>query len=107
MSVLPRHLLPDTTREDPSGHLRIGGIDVLDLAADFGTPLFVYDEAHLRARAAEAVEVLGRDGAIYATKAFLCRAMAAWRMRRACAWTSRPVASWRWRSRPGCPRIGS
>jgi diaminopimelate decarboxylase len=46
------------------------------VARDFGTPLFVYDEAHLRARAAEAVEALGPDGAIYATKAFLCRAMA-------------------------------
>ncbi|MCB0952541.1 MAG: diaminopimelate decarboxylase, partial [Microthrixaceae bacterium] len=51
-------------------------MDLLDLAADFGTPLFVYDEAHLRARAGEAVEALGPDGAIYATKAFLCRAMA-------------------------------
>lgn len=76
MSALPFHLLPDTAVEDGDGHLCVGGVDVGDLAADFGTPLFVYDEAHLRARAREAVEVLGADGAIYATKAFLCRAMA-------------------------------
>ncbi|MFV0318667.1 MAG: diaminopimelate decarboxylase, partial [Microthrixaceae bacterium] len=76
MSALPLGLLPSTSTSDDAGHLRIGGIDLLDLARDFGTPLFVYDEAHLRARAAEAVEALGPDGAIYATKAFLCRAMA-------------------------------
>ncbi len=76
MSALPQGLLPDTSSFDVDGHLRVGGVDLLDVARDFGTPLFVYDEAHLRARAAEAVDVLGPDGAIYATKAFLCRAMA-------------------------------
>ena len=53
----------------------IGGCDTLELAAEFGTPLFVYDEDHLRARCREAVEAFG-DRATYATKAFLCRAMA-------------------------------
>jgi diaminopimelate decarboxylase len=48
---------------------------VADLAAEHGTPLFVYDEAHLRARCREAVDAFG-DGVAYATKAFLCRAMA-------------------------------
>ena len=43
--------------------------------SEFGTPLFVYDEAHLRARCREAVAAFG-DGVAYATKAFLCRAMA-------------------------------
>jgi diaminopimelate decarboxylase len=37
--------------------------------------LFVYDEAHLRSRCREAVEAWG-DGVAYATKAFLCVAMA-------------------------------
>jgi diaminopimelate decarboxylase len=74
---LPLRLLPDTAEVDPtSGRLRVGGVDVLELAAEFGTPLFVYDEAHLRARCREAVATFGPDGAIYATKAFLCRAMA-------------------------------
>jgi len=73
---LPRHLLPDTAEVGPDGHLRIGGCDVLELAAEHGTPLFVYDEAHLRARCREAVEAFGPDGAVYATKAFLCLAMA-------------------------------
>jgi diaminopimelate decarboxylase len=46
------------------------------LAERVGTPLFVYDEAHLRARCREAVKAWG-DGVAYACKAFLCKAMAA------------------------------
>ena len=47
----------------------------VDLAHEFGTPLFVYDEEHLRARCREAVAAFP-DGVAYATKAFLCLAMA-------------------------------
>lgn len=72
---LPRHLLPDTAEVGPAGQLVIGGCDTLELAAEYGTPLFVYDEAHLRSRCAEAVAAFG-PGVSYATKAFLCRAMA-------------------------------
>jgi diaminopimelate decarboxylase len=68
-------LFPMTSEVDASGRLRVGGIDVIDLAERFGTPLFVYDEAHLRARCRDAVEAWG-DGVAYATKAFLCVAMA-------------------------------
>ncbi len=75
MSALARHLLPDTAEADETGRLHIGGCDVLELAAEFGTPLFVYDEEHLRARCREAVAAFG-DGVAYASKAFLCRAMA-------------------------------
>ncbi len=74
-SPLPFHLLPDTATVDDHGRLSIGGCDVGDLAERHGTPLFVYDEAHIRARCREAVSVLG-DGATYASKAFLCRAVA-------------------------------
>ncbi len=72
---IPWHLLPDNASLGSSGQLLIGGCDTLELAAEFGTPLFVYDEDHLRARCREAVEAFG-DRATYATKAFLCRAMA-------------------------------
>ena len=76
MTALPLHLLPDTAEVDEHGRLRIGGCDVAELAARFGTPLFVYDEEHLRARCREAVAAFGPQRAVYATKAFLCRAMA-------------------------------
>jgi diaminopimelate decarboxylase len=72
---LERHLLPRTAEVDEKGHLHVGGIDLLELAEEFGTPLFVYDEEHLRHACREAVDAWG-DGVAYATKAFLCRAMA-------------------------------
>ena len=74
MSPLPFRLLPDSA-EAVGGQLQIGGCGLLDLAAEHGTPLFVYDEAQLRARCREAVAVFG-DGVAYATKAFLCTEMA-------------------------------
>ncbi len=77
MTALPTHLLPATAEVDGSGRLSVGGCDVVDLAERFGTPLFVYDEAHLRSRCREAVAAFGGDGAVsYAAKAFLCTAMA-------------------------------
>jgi diaminopimelate decarboxylase len=75
VSVLPWHLLPDNSSVDGDGVLSIAGRSLLDLAQEFGTPLFVYDEDHLRARCREAVAAFP-DGAAYATKAFLCTAMA-------------------------------
>lgn len=72
---LPRHLLPDNAEIAPDGRLSIAGCDLLDLVERFGTPLFVYDEEHLRARCRQAVAAFG-DGVAYATKAFLCVAMA-------------------------------
>lgn len=75
MSVLPFHLLPEHAATDAEGQLTIGGLRVVDLAAEYGTPLFVYDEGHLRARCREAVAAFG-DGVAFASKAFLCKAMA-------------------------------
>ena len=76
MNALPLLLLPDTAAVADDGSLTIGGCSVVELAAQYGTPLFVYDEAHLRARCREAVAAFGMGRAVYATKAFLCGAMA-------------------------------
>jgi diaminopimelate decarboxylase len=75
VSAVPLALLPDSSTVGASGQLLIGGCDTLELAYEFGTPLFVYDEAQLRARCSEAVAAFG-PGVSYATKAFLCKAMA-------------------------------
>lgn len=72
---IPRRLLPDTASVDAGGALSLGGCDLEALADEFGTPLFVYDEEHLRNRCREAVAAFG-DGVAYAAKAFLCTAMA-------------------------------
>lgn len=73
---VPMRLLPDTARIESDGSLSIGGCSVEQLAHVHGTPLFVYDEAHLRSRCREAVSAFGVDRVIYASKAFLCSAMA-------------------------------
>ena len=40
------------------GHLEIGGCDCVELAHEFGTPLYVYDEDYLRARCSGYTEAL-------------------------------------------------
>jgi diaminopimelate decarboxylase len=77
VNPVPRYLLPDTASVDGRGRLSVGGVDLVDLADEVGTPVFVYDEAHLRARCREAVAAFGAGNVAYASKAFLCRAMAA------------------------------
>ena len=74
-TALARYLLPDTASAGADGRLSVGGVDLVDLAEERGTPLFVYDEAHLRARCREAVDAFG-PGVAYGAKAFLCLAMA-------------------------------
>src|SRR5688572_16461511 len=72
--------LPGAQRVNPRGHLEIGGCDTVELAAEFGTPLYVFDEAHIRHQCREyrrAFETRYPSVRIeYATKAFLCIAMA-------------------------------
>ncbi|MFF3557985.1 diaminopimelate decarboxylase [Streptomyces tsukubensis] len=68
-------LLPLTATDGPSG-LAVGGVPLVELGRRFGTPLFVYDEEHLRRRCREAVAAFGTGNVAYASKAFLCTAMA-------------------------------
>jgi diaminopimelate decarboxylase len=72
---LPAYLLSDRARIE-NGRLFVAGCEVGALAEEHGTPLFVYDVDHMRARCREAMAAFG-DTAVYAAKAFLCRAMAA------------------------------
>ncbi len=76
MSQLDRRLLSDTAAVGDDGWLTVGGCSIRDLVAEFGTPLFVYDEQHIRNRCREAVAAFGPQQAVYASKAFLCKAMA-------------------------------
>jgi diaminopimelate decarboxylase len=45
------HVLPMGSRVNEGGHLEIGGCDVVELAAEFGTPAYVYAEDDVRRRA--------------------------------------------------------
>ncbi len=68
------------------GSVAVAGVDVAELAARFGTPLYVLDEAHLRSRARAFREAFERAFAAvgtgadvyYAGKAFLSVAVARW-----------------------------
>ncbi|MHB8435732.1 MAG: diaminopimelate decarboxylase [Acidimicrobiales bacterium] len=67
--------MPSTAARSASGALSIGGVDLVELAEEYGTPLFLYDEVHLQACCKQAVAAFG-PGVAYGTKAFLCKAMA-------------------------------
>src|ERR1700749_699049 len=61
------------------GVLTIGVIDARDLAARFGTPALIMDEADVRSRAREYVEAFGADAQVYyAAMAFCSRAVLRW-----------------------------
>jgi len=72
---ISKTLLPDNTSVADDGMAMFGGVRADDLVSQFGTPLFVYDEDHIRKRCQEAVKAFP-DGVSYASKAFLCRAIA-------------------------------
>jgi diaminopimelate decarboxylase len=51
--------------------MEVGGCDLVELAREHGTPLYVYDEATVRQRAAEYVAAMGPKGQVlYSAKAF-------------------------------------
>lgn len=63
-----------TSKVNARGHLEIGGLDTVELAEQFGTPLYVYDVALIRERARgfkQTFENLGVTAQVaYASKAF-------------------------------------
>ncbi|MGM0864681.1 MAG: diaminopimelate decarboxylase [Bacillota bacterium] len=65
--------------EVKNGHLKIGGVSTLELAKQYGTPLYVYDIALIRERARgfkETFDSLGVKAEVaYASKAFSCIAV--------------------------------
>ncbi|MFL6089540.1 MAG: diaminopimelate decarboxylase [Aeromicrobium sp.] len=62
------------------GVLTVAGLTAPELAAEFGTPAYILDEADFRARARAFRDAFGAVGAdvFYAGKAFLCVAVARW-----------------------------
>ncbi|GAA4595678.1 diaminopimelate decarboxylase [Planotetraspora phitsanulokensis] len=84
----PPHAPADLNTLDPAiwprtsgrtgGVITIGGVDVRDLAKEYGTPLYVIDEEDFRSRCRDHKAAF-HDGEVhYAGKAFLCREVARW-----------------------------
>jgi len=71
--------LHGTSKINSKGNLEIGGCDVTDLAQEFGTPLYIVDEALVRQRAREFMDAFRLTGlrhqVAYASKAFCVMAM--------------------------------
>ena len=70
----------ETLKINAKGHLEIGGADCVELAKQFGTPVYLYDEAYIRKmmsvyRDTLAREYNGNGMVLYASKAFSCKAI--------------------------------
>ena len=76
LDALPiRHVLPKTTGLSLEEHLSIGGCDIRDLANQYGTPLYIFDEIDFRETAQEFRNEFGKRWEditiLYAAKAYL------------------------------------
>lgn len=68
-----------TMEVNSKGHLVIGGCDTVELAKQFGTPLYVMDELHMREICRDYHDSFGKypnTEVIYASKAFFNKGMA-------------------------------
>jgi len=70
----------ETLKINDIGHLEIGGADALELAEKFQTPLYVFDEAHIRNMMRVYKNTIDREYrgnglVLYASKAFACTAI--------------------------------
>ena len=85
-NALAPGLWPMSAMRGADGALRIDGVGASALAREFGTPLFVVDEADVRTRAVairsafdgEFARIGSRATVYYAAKAFLCTEVARW-----------------------------
>ncbi len=73
-------MLTDRYGVNDKGHLTLGGVDTVELADKFGTPLYVFDEDDIRANCRGYVESFkkhykGDFQVLYASKAFSCKEM--------------------------------
>jgi len=80
MKIPDNRLLPDTAQINKSGHLEIGGVDIIRLVRDYGTPMYLYDEITLRNRCREFLTSIRgtypNSKVIFAGKSFLTKKMA-------------------------------
>ncbi|MDF2585138.1 MAG: diaminopimelate decarboxylase [Mycobacterium sp.] len=77
--LLAPNVWPQNLVRRPDGVVSVAGVSVADLAAEFGTPLFVIDEDDFRGRCREIASAFGGGEHVhYASKAFLCSEVVRW-----------------------------
>ncbi len=76
---LAPNVWPRNAVRGDDGVVSIAGVPVTDIAAEFGTPVFVIDEDDFRSRCREIAAAFGGGEYVrYAAKAFLCTEVARW-----------------------------
>ncbi|OFL61270.1 diaminopimelate decarboxylase [Corynebacterium sp. HMSC065D07] len=76
---LPAHVWPRNAARDSNGVVSIGGVALTDLAAEYGTPLYVFDEQDFRSRCRDMAQAFGGpDHVHYASKAFITKRIVRW-----------------------------
>jgi diaminopimelate decarboxylase len=79
MLSLAPNVWPRNASRDDNGVVSIAGVPVTDIAAEFGTPVFIVDEDDFRSRCREIAAAFGGGEYVrYAAKAFLCTEIARW-----------------------------
>lgn len=69
---------PASARSLPDGDVTVGGVSLTEAAEEFGTPVYLLDEAEVRQRCRAYRAAFPDAEVVYAAKAFLCRAVAHW-----------------------------
>lgn len=73
---------PASATRNSAGEITIGGLSVTEIAAEYGTPVFIFDEADVRKRARDYVAAFKVDdietSVHYAGKAFMTTKIAQW-----------------------------
>jgi diaminopimelate decarboxylase len=76
---LAPNVWPRNAVRGDNGVVSIAGVPITDIAAEFGTPVFVIDEDDFRSRCREIAEAFGGGEYVhYAAKSFLCTEVARW-----------------------------
>ncbi|WP_406041366.1 diaminopimelate decarboxylase [Micromonospora sp. NBC_00898] len=75
VNALVPQLWPRNVARAADGALEVAGLGVRDLAAEYGTPVYVLDSDDLRSRCREFRAAFPDADVYYAGKAFLCRAV--------------------------------
>ena len=87
-----------TLKVNEKGHLEIGGADTVELAKQFGTPLYVMDEDYIRNMCRVYKDTLekeysGKSLVLYASKLFPVRPSIKLPQARGSVWTSCPAVN--------------
>ena len=76
---LPSHVWPRNAARGADGAVSIAGVSLSELAEEYGTPLYVFDEQDFRSRCRDMAKAFGGPEHVhYASKAFITKRIVRW-----------------------------